>query len=116
MGDPYFSNVALLMHMDGGNNSTTFSSNANNGKVLTASGSTKISTAQSKFGGASVVLNGTSDALLTPASTDLSFYNTPFTVEMWVNFASLSNSNQTIFNLAPTHVGLDLVYNHSACP
>lgn len=54
-GDPvdeYFSNVSLLLHMDGSNGSTTFTDSSGSPKAATAGGAT-ITTAQSKFGGAS---------------------------------------------------------------
>jgi hypothetical protein len=53
-------------------------------KVITAVGNAQVSTAQSKFGGASVLFDGTGDALSTPNHADFNLNNTAnFTVEFW---------------------------------
>lgn len=62
--DPYFSNVSLLLHMDGANGSTTFTDSGPNALTITPTGTT-ISTSQAKYG-ASGYFNGTS-AYLTAA-------------------------------------------------
>lgn len=63
-GDPYWNNVVLAMHMDGTNGSTTFTDAK--GRTVTAYGNAQISTAQSKFGGASAYFDGTGDYLYSP--------------------------------------------------
>jgi hypothetical protein len=73
--DPSFSNVVLLMHMDGAiqTKSPVFAADsANNGKIVTANGSAKISTAQGKFAGASAYFSTASDYLSIPDSNDFS--------------------------------------------
>lgn len=52
--DPHFANVSLLLHMDGANDSTAFIDSSPALKTVTSHGNAKISTAQSKFGGASM--------------------------------------------------------------
>ena len=52
-GDPFFSNVSLLLHMDGANGSTAFTDSGPNALTATVVGSSAIATAQSQFGGAS---------------------------------------------------------------
>ena len=47
--DPNFSNVSLLLHMDGTGGSTTFTDSSSNGLSVTTYGA-QISTAQNKFG------------------------------------------------------------------
>src|SRR3972149_9214360 len=61
----------LLLHMDGANGSTTFTDEM--GQAVTANGNAQISTAQSKFGGASGLFDGTGDYLSVPASADWDF-------------------------------------------
>ena len=81
--DPHWSNVKLLIHANGTNGSTTFvdSSGTN---VLTAVGSAQISTAQSKFNGSSMYLDGSSSTGLTlPHSYSLYLSNHDFTIEFW---------------------------------
>lgn len=61
--DPNFSSVGLLLHMDGANNSTTFTDSSSVARSITANGNAKISTDQSKFGSASAFLDGSGDFL-----------------------------------------------------
>ncbi|MCX6751581.1 MAG: LamG domain-containing protein [Candidatus Nomurabacteria bacterium] len=72
----------LLLHMDGANASTTFTDEA--GKTITAVGNAQISTAQSKFGGASGLFDGTGDYLSVPDNDDWDFWGGDFTVDFWV--------------------------------
>ena len=64
--DPDFGNVTLLLHMNGSNESTTFTDNSNSALTVTANGNAQISTAQSKFGGAAGLFDGTGDYLSFP--------------------------------------------------
>jgi hypothetical protein len=83
--DPNFSNVSLLLHGDGTNGSTTITDSSPSPKTVTAVGNAQISTAQSKFGGASIAFDGSGDyASVTSSSAfDLGISNEPFTVEFW---------------------------------
>jgi hypothetical protein len=58
----------LLLHMDGPDASTTFTDEA--GNVMTAQGNAQIDTAQSVFGSASGLFDGTGDYVSTPDSID----------------------------------------------
>lgn len=89
--DPYWGNVTLALHMDGANNSTTFVDET--GKTVSAAADAKISTAQSKFGGASGYFDGAGDYLSVPNSTDFDFGSGDFTVEFWL-FTPISWSSQ----------------------
>ena len=85
-GDPYFSNVALLLHGDGANGSTTIIDSSPSPKTVTASGNAKISTAQSNpFGGSNSILISTSltNGLLTIPTISFAL-NESFTVEAWL--------------------------------
>jgi hypothetical protein len=88
--DPYFSSVSLLMHFDGANGSTTLTDSSSNAFSVTRNGSAQISTAESRFGGSSLLLNGTSDSIVLPAASAFNFGSDNFTIELWVRFASLS--------------------------
>lgn len=85
--EAYPRNVGLLCHFDGTNGSTTFVDSAA-GKTPTLSGSPTISTAQSKFGGASVNIP-TNAYLQYASSTDFNIGAGDFTAEFWVNFINL---------------------------
>ena len=80
--------VSLLLHADGANGSTTFTDNSYNPKVITVAGNAQISTAQSKFGGASAYFDGTGDYLSIPTDAGFQFSTGDFTIEMWVKTAT----------------------------
>jgi hypothetical protein len=79
----------VLLHGDGTNNSTTFTDNSPNNFVLTGAGNAKISTAQSKFGGASMLFDGNGD-YITGTLADANAFNLPndFTIEAWIYLAT----------------------------
>ena len=85
--DPNFSNVSLLLRMDGSNGSASFTDVSGTPKTITASGNAQISTAQSKFGGASGYFDGTGDYLKTNSSSGFAFSGA-FTVEAWIYVSS----------------------------
>jgi hypothetical protein len=88
-------NTVLLIHGDGTNSSTVFRDDngvrAPNG--IAAVGNAQISTAQSKFSGASAVFDGTGDYLTIPYNASISRFhdNTDFTLEYWVRVGNFSN-------------------------
>lgn len=88
-GDPYYSSVSLLLHGNGSNGSTTITDNSPSPKTVTAVGNAQISTAQNKFGSASIAFDGNGDYLTIPDSTA---WDLPgdFTIECWVYFAGYS--------------------------
>lgn len=90
------SNTQLLLNFEGTDGATqTYDSaggdeNGTLDKPITFAGTAQIDTAQSKFGGASVLLDGDSDYLSVPDTTDWSFGAGDFTVDFWVRFNSLT--------------------------
>ena len=81
--DPYFSNVNLLLHCNGANNSTSFIDNSSLSNSVTVTGPANISTAQSKFGGSSAYFNGTNPELSIATSTNFDLGAT-YTAECWI--------------------------------
>jgi hypothetical protein len=70
--------------------------------VLETEGNAQISTAQSKWGGGSILLDGTGDYLNVPTTPLLSLGSAAFTIEMWVNFsASVSGAGYVLVSKAP---------------
>jgi len=83
-GDAYYPQVSALLHFDGTNGSTVITDNSKNNFTITATNGAFISTVQSKFGGASVFLDGTNDYLVTPTASAFTFGTNDFTVELWI--------------------------------
>ena len=96
--DPNFANVSLLLHGDGANGSTTIIDSSPSPKTVTAVGNAQISTAQSKFGGASIAFDGVGDRLTIPANAGFGFGTSDYTVEMWLHINVLPLSKYTILD------------------
>ena len=92
-GDVYYPQTSLLMHFNGTNGSTTMTDNSKNNFAVTAVGNAQLSTAQSKFGGSSLYLDGTGDRLTTPSRTEFGISAVDFTIEGWFYPLTLKNGN-----------------------
>lgn len=88
--DPDFASVSLLLHMDGANDSTTFTDSSSSARTVTAVGNAKISTAQSKFGGASGLFDGSGDYCTVTTSA---FGTNDFTIEAWIRPSGFNDYN-----------------------
>ena len=83
-------NTVLYLNMDGSNGSTSFTDLSPSGLTVTALGDAQVSTAQSKFGGASALFDGTGDSLsITGDSTEL-YLTSDFTIEGFLYTTTLS--------------------------
>lgn len=90
--DRYWSSTIILLHLDGADTSTTITDATGNNTSISCVGSAQIDTAQSQFGGASLLLDGTGD-YLTMSDPPNSQFTGDFTVEMWIRFNSLGPGN-----------------------
>lgn len=83
--DPYFPFVELQLHMDGVNNSTTFTDTSSRARTLSSVDS-KISTAQTKFGGASGFFPGSqgSGPLNVSGANNLALGAGDFRIDTWI--------------------------------
>jgi hypothetical protein len=91
-GDANWSDVVLRLTCDGANNSTTFTDLSLAGLTVTANGGAKVSTTQSKWGGASLYLDNTDGTYLSVAATsNFQFGTSPWTVEYWCRPDRISN-------------------------
>jgi len=86
--DPNFSSLISGLHCDGADGSTTFTDII--GKTWTAQGNAQIDTAQSKFGGASLLLDGTGDYATTPDHADWDFGSGDFLWRGWYRANSIA--------------------------
>jgi hypothetical protein len=112
LGDPFWDKVILLMGFDGPDGSTGApgmldESSVNRG--LASPGLTAhIDTAQSVFGGSSVLFDGTSNYLSYAGTADVRFTTEPFTIECWIRPASSIGTHYIVSLWGP--VG-DLAWN-----
>lgn len=81
--------TSLLLHCDGAHGAGAPTLDAT-GKTVTVAGTALLSTTQSKFGGASLALNGTTQYLTAADCPDFDFGSGDFTVEAWVYTTSLA--------------------------
>ncbi|EKE11659.1 MAG: large adhesin, partial [uncultured bacterium] len=91
----------LLLRMNGADGNTTFSDSSSSAKTVTNNGNTQVSTAQSKFGGASGYFNGSS-YLSAPYSSDFDPTSGDFTIDFWMHPTSLSGGSQAWTGLVGT--------------
>ena len=82
VGDVHFPKVKLLLPFDGSNGATSTTDSSNSNNSVTFVGTAQISTAQSKFGGSSLLLDGDSDYVYV-ANDDLDLGGVSFTIEFW---------------------------------
>lgn len=82
----------LLIHANGYDGSTTFTDSSASAHTVTAAGNAQVDTAQSKFGGASALFDGTGDYLAVPSSSDWAFgTSTDFTIDFWIRTAAFTS-------------------------
>lgn len=102
--DPFYRNVSLLLNCNGTNGSTTFRDASLLMNSVTANGNAQLTTVQSKFGGASLALDGAGDYLLTTDNSGgFDFGTGDFTVEAWVRFNSATGDQSVISGVGPTN-------------
>ena len=86
--------ATVLLHLD---LSTGFSDSGRApSRIWTAAGDAQISAATSKFGGASLLLDGTGDYLSTPDSADITLGSGDFTIDGWFNCTGVTGVDASI--------------------
>jgi hypothetical protein len=111
-GDRYFNETSLLLHGNGTNGSATITDNSPSPKVVTPAGNAQISTAQSKFGGASIDNSTLGSYLSIPSSNAFQFDLNDFTVEFWLYFVSSATESRLIAFGGPNNTQLNLAYKN----
>lgn len=83
-------NTQMLIHCDGADTSTVFTDVSQNGFSVTRSGNAQVDTGQSKFGGASLQLDGTTDYLTVGDDAALRPGTGDFTIDYWIRYAAVT--------------------------
>jgi hypothetical protein len=96
LGNDTFTKV--LLHFDGTDAATAITDvNAGGSEhTWTANGNAQIDTAQSKFGGASALFDGTGDYISTPDHADFELGSSDFTVDCWFNCTATAGTARAI--------------------
>jgi hypothetical protein len=79
--------TSLLLNFNGANGSTAFTDSSGNSLTVTANGDAEISTAEFKFGGASLYCAQEGDYLSVDADAAIDLGDGDFTIEFWSRFA-----------------------------
>ena len=85
----------LLMHFDGTDGSTTMTDSSPYNQSCTAQDNAQIDTAQYKFGGAALLLDGTNDRVSVADDSSLDIGSNDFTLAGWVRFNGSPSGDAT---------------------
>ena len=81
-----------MLPLNGTDGATSTSDESDIGNTVSFNGTAQLDTAQKKFGSSSLLLDGNSDWIEIPDSSNFDFANSDFTVEGWFRFSSLGNN------------------------
>lgn len=87
------------MHFNGADTSTTMTDVK--GHAAAAFGNAQIDTDQSKFGGSSLLLDGSGDYVTVTVNSDIQVSSEAFTFECWIRPASITGIDSIATNRAP---------------
>lgn len=90
ISDEYYANVVLLLNCNGSDGSTTITDSSETPKTIAVQGDAQIDTAQSKYGGASLLLDGTGDWIYSNDNASFELGSSDFTIEFWMRLATAS--------------------------
>lgn len=111
--DPFFPFVKYLNHYNGTDGATTSPDESDGAHTVTFNGDAQIDTAQSVFGGASLLLDGVGDNVSSPDSDDWIIGGMPFTMEARIRL-SANGGQQVImgqFNTATNKRNFVFLYD-----
>jgi len=94
--------TVAFLHFDGADAATSTTNAGTDTGAITFVGTAQIDTAQSKFGGSSLLLDGNSDYLTIPDSDSWNFGSGDFTIDLWIRFNAVPGDaeQQTIISQA----------------
>ena len=97
-------NTLLLLHCNGTDATTVFTDDIGTNAIprtpntITARGNAKVSTAQSKFGGASMLSDGAGDCLQVSSNADFGYSTGDFTIEFFIRPTTNLTSTYNIWD------------------
>jgi hypothetical protein len=94
-GDSGYPSIAALLHLNGAADSTVLTDTSALASNWTVSGNAKLSTAQKKFGTASLALEPGSYATSSAADSNFVFGTSGFTIECWYLFPTAPTGQQS---------------------
>jgi hypothetical protein len=111
--DPFFEDVSALLRMDGEENATEFVDNSNRNLLVTVYGGARITTTESRFGGACGEFNGVDSYLEIPpdgATIGTGDYTVECSFKVRPGADPEFNNINTIFRLNPDEFGNHWLY------
>ena len=111
--DPFANNIILLLKGNGTSGSTNIIDSSPNPKTISVFGNTQISTAQSKYGGSSIVFDGVGDYLEISPLTAFNFGTGDFTIESWIRLNLNDTEYRNVIRLDYGSVGISLRFGNS---
>lgn len=97
-GDPYWASVQSRLPFDGVDGSTSIIDKK--GRIWTPSGDAQLDTAQSRFGGSSLLLDGVGDKISTPSDAGLQLGPQAFTLEGHIRPSTLGGNANIVAKVA----------------
>lgn len=89
--------TVMMLHLNGSASSTYIQDSCASPNIVTANGNAAISLTQSKFGGSSLYLDGTTDYLTTPDSAAWNFGTDYMCIDFWVYAGNVTGDNFLFF-------------------
>ena len=99
---PIDSETKLLLHLNGAEGATSIVDFSSSNHSITFNGDAHINTSESKFGGSSVLFDGTGDDIAVPDSDDWDFGGSDFTLDLWV-YLTATGGNYALISHGQTN-------------
>jgi hypothetical protein len=96
--------VKLMLHLDGADESTTITDDSDSNHTMYVAGAGQIDTAQSKFGGASLIVSANGNYAYANDHADWDVGAGDWTVDFWVRFATVGDCTLISQNRDADHV------------
>ena len=109
--------AGIVLNFNGSNGSTTFTnSGALAGVTFSTSSGATISTAQSKFGGSSLLCSGGNQWITSTSNASLAHGTSDFTLEFWLYCITLTSSHYFFRTSTGTGTGDGIIMGAAATP